>query len=314
MFDIVSLGEGMVELRGEGPLGSCPTFDRSTGGDTLNVLVAAARLGGRTAFVTRLGNDPFHDFLAGRWKDLGVDLGWTASVDGFNAVYFISLRPDGERDFTYYRAGSAASHLSPQDIPDGIWKRTRYFFSSGITQALSETCRAAVRDAMQRARGAGVSTAFDVNYRPRLRPAERARAETEELLPFIDTLFVSLGEESEMLAGSCSARTVAETLRARGVGCVVVRDGAHGAVVASSQGLIDAPVLHVAVVDTTAAGDAFNGGFLYALSRGMDQAGAARVGTVVAGLKVTGRGAIDSLPDRLTVERALRKHFGLELP
>ena len=110
-LDIITLGECMVELYGEEAVASGPTLRCTVGGDTLNVAVAASRLGARTGFLTRVGDDIFAPLLLGRWEREGVDLSAVRVVPGFNACYVITLAPDGERSFTYYRQGSAPSMM-----------------------------------------------------------------------------------------------------------------------------------------------------------------------------------------------------------
>src|SRR4030042_1579220 len=114
--DIVSLGECMVERFSEEPIAQARSFHKACGGDTLNTLVAAARLGASTGFVTRVGDDPFGAFLLESWRGEDIDVSHARLVEGFNGLYFISLLPEGEREFTYYRRGSAASTMTPADL------------------------------------------------------------------------------------------------------------------------------------------------------------------------------------------------------
>ena len=124
MPDIISLGECMVELFSEEPIARAGSFRKAVGGDALNTLVAAARLGASTGFVTRVGDDPFAPFLLESWRAEGIDVSHARFVEGFNAVYFISLLPGGEREFTYYRSGSAASTMTPgRPRPRVHWRR-----------------------------------------------------------------------------------------------------------------------------------------------------------------------------------------------
>src|SRR3972149_1098464 len=116
MPDIISLGECMVELHSEEPIARADSFHKAYGGDTLNTLVAAPRLGPGTGFVTRVGDDPFAPFLLEAWRAEGIDVSHARLVEGFNGLYLISLLPGGEREFTYYRNGSAASTMTPADL------------------------------------------------------------------------------------------------------------------------------------------------------------------------------------------------------
>src|SRR3972149_3705804 len=122
-LDLVSLGECMVEFSGQGTLAESTRFAKSYGGDALNCLVAAARLGSRTGFITRVGADPFKDYLLGEWGREGIDLSQVKVIDGYNGIYFISLQQLGQREFFYYRQGSAASRLTPTDVKEDFISR-----------------------------------------------------------------------------------------------------------------------------------------------------------------------------------------------
>ena len=115
-YDLVGLGECMVELRGDAALGGAAQLACSYGGDVLNALVAAARQGGRTGFVSRVGDDPFGAALRAKWRGAGVDISQAPPVAGENGVDGIALLAGGGRDCSYRRSGSAASRPSASDI------------------------------------------------------------------------------------------------------------------------------------------------------------------------------------------------------
>ena len=298
-LDIVSIGECMIEMFCEGPLASTDTYTRTFAGDTMNMLVAASRLGARTGYVTHVGNDPFQEFLTGAWRSEGIDLTCTTPLDRPNGLYFISILPGGEREFTYYRAGSAASFLEPADIDPDYIDSAKVVYASGITQAISKSSRAAVLEAFRIARERNVATAFDTNLRLGLWSLEKARDALDEIIPYVDILLPSAPEESEALFGTEDARVVIELAREKGVGMVAVKCGAAGAVLGLEDGIYELPAyIPERVSDTSGAGDVFNGGLLYGLTHGMSAVESARLGIVMAGLKVRGRGATYSIPAR----------------
>ena len=298
-LDIISIGECMIEMFCEGPLASTDTYTRTFAGDTMNMLVAASRLGAKTGYVTHVGNDPFQGFLTGAWRSEGIDLRCATPLDRPNGLYFISILPGGEREFTYYRAGSAASFLEPADIDPDYIGSAKVVYASGITQAISKSSRAAVLEAFRIAREHDVTTAFDTNLRLGLWSLEEARAALDEIIPHVDILLPSAPEESASLFGTEDARVVIERARERGVGMVAVKCGAEGAVLGLDDGIHQIPAyVPERVSDTSGAGDVFNGGLLYGLTHGMDAVESARLGTVMAGLKVRGRGATYSIPSR----------------
>ncbi|MEK6977869.1 MAG: sugar kinase [Candidatus Hydrothermarchaeota archaeon] len=303
-LDIISIGECMVEFFCEGGLGEAELFRKAYGGDTLNTLVAAARLGSRTGYITRVGRDPFARFLLSSWEREGIDITHAPLMEGFNGIYFISLVAGGGREFTYYRKGSAASTLDPRELDRGYISGARILHSSGITQALSRNNREYVLDAFKTAREAGVKVSYDTNLRTKLWDLEAARAGLEEVLAYVD-IFLPSAEELEVLLGLEGREAVAEHFSDL-VEVVAVKEGMEGATVIYKGEVRHIPPLDVEVVDTTGAGDAFNGGFLHAIASGLDPFKAAEMGVVTAGLKVRGRGAVASLPRKGEVEAHLR--------
>ncbi|MXX04459.1 MAG: sugar kinase, partial [Gemmatimonadetes bacterium] len=265
--------------------------------------------GAKTGYVTHVGNDPFQDFLTEAWRSEGVDLRCATPLDRPNGLYFISILPGGEREFTYYRAGSAASFLEPADIDPDYIASAKVVYASGITQAISKSSRAAVLEAFRIAREHNVTTAFDTNLRLGLWSLEEAREALDEILPHVDILLPSAPEESASLFGTEDARSVIERARDRGVAMVAVKCGAEGAVLGLDDWIHEIPAyIPERVSDTSGAGDVFNGGLLYGMTQGMGAVESARLGTVMAGLKVRGRGATYSIPSR---EEAFGVYEGL---
>ncbi len=298
-LDIVSIGECMIEMFCEGPLAQSDTFTRTFAGDTMNMLVAASRLGAKTGYITHVGNDPFQDFLTEAWRSEGIDLRCATPLDRPNGLYFISILPGGEREFTYYRSGSAASFLEPGDIDPDYIGSTKIVYASGISQAISRSCRAAVLKAFKIAREHNVTTAFDTNLRLGLWSLEDARDALDEIIPYVNVLLPSAPEESEALFGTDDAREVIESARNRGVDLVAVKCGASGVVLGVDDEIHVMPAyVPDKVSDTSGAGDVFNGALLYGLTNGMSALESATLGTVMAGLKIRGRGATYSIPSR----------------
>jgi 2-dehydro-3-deoxygluconokinase len=299
MPEIVSIGECMVEFFCDGPMAQAATFTKACGGDTLNLLVAASRLGSSTGYVTRVGDDPFGRFLLEAWRTEGIDTACAPLVPGFNGIYFISLLEGGEREFTYYRKASAPSRMTPDDLDPDYLGSAKIVHSSGITQAISPSARATVRRAFSIARDRGAKVSFDPNVRPKLWSVEEAREAFEEVLPHVDILLLGAPEESQALGLPADAEGVIRACRDRGVRVVVVKAGGQGVVVGTADQVRRVPAYSAGpIVDTTGAGDAFDGAFLHGFCAGMHAFEAARLGAVVAGLKCRGRGAVQSLPHR----------------
>ena len=306
MPDILSLGECMVEFFAKEPLADAERLQKAFAGDALNLLAAASRLGSSCGFISRVGNDPFRPFLLNGWDSLGIDTSHVKRVDGRNGIYFISIYGHGEREFTYYRAGSAPSTMTPADLDPDYIAQAKVLHISGIAQAISESARATALAAARLAQEAGVRVSFDPNLRPALWPVAAARAAAEELLPYVDIALPSGPEESEQLFGISSAEDTAALMHRYGVETVAVKQGEAGVLLSTAGNAQTIPAYTVPkVIDTTGAGDAFDGAFLHGFVQGMSPVAAAKLGVVMAGLKVRGRGAIASLPRKDEVEAAL---------
>ena len=297
MPQIITIGECMVELLADQPLGEADTFHRSLAGDTINILVAASRLGTTTGYITRLGRDHFANYLLRYWKKEGIEISQVKEVVGFNAVYFVSILPEGEREFIYYRKGSAPSTMEPVDLDFAYIRQARILHVSGITQAISTTARATVLRAAQIASEEGVLVSYDPNYRPQLWTQQEARRGMEEILPYVTYMLPSAPADVEALLGLSDPQKALEVIRDRGVPVVAIKCGRRGALLGTEDEVLEVPAYtQGSVVDTTGAGDAFNGGFLHGLLCGMNLGDAARIGNIVAGLKVRGRGALTGMP------------------
>ena len=233
MPEIVAVGECLIELYSDEPIGEASRFHRAYAGDTCNAALMAARLGSSCGYVTRMGDDPFADYLLAEFHKVGLDTSRVKRVDGFNGVHFISLLPDGDREFVYYRNGSAASTMTPDDLDSGYIGSASILHVSAILQATSQSARETVLEAAKMARRLGVTVSYDTNLRLTLWSAEEARATVEDTLPYVDVVFVSHPSETEAMLGVDSELAAIEFLLDRGVNVAAVKCGADGSWVAT---------------------------------------------------------------------------------
>lgn len=305
MPDIVALGEPMAEFAGEerGRLGTARTFRRGYGGDTSNFAVAAARLGGSVGYITRVGGDEFGRAFLSLWRSEGVDVSQVKmDAGGFTGVYFIALCEEGGHEFTYYRDGSAASRITPADLDPACLRGARLFHTSGISQAISESCRQTVDAAITAARTQGVMVSYDLNIRPGLWPPAVARAAVEETIPRADMVFLSR-EDVGHLYGDAPPDDVMAMILAAGPRLVVLKQGEGGCLILSAEGeRIQVPAWPVDVVDTTGAGDAFAAAFAVEWLRGVPIEQAGCFANAVGALTAAGLGAVEPIPTRAQVE------------
>lgn len=286
-----------------GRLQQAPLFRRGWGGDTSNFAVAVARLGGEAGYVCRIGDDGFGRSFMDLWEEEGVDASRVV-VEGnsFTAVYFISLLDGGGHDFTYYRAGSAASHYSPGDLDEDYVGGARVLHSSGISLAVSQSLREAVFKAAGACKGAGGLFSFDPNVRPKLWPIGIARAVTEHAFRMADIVLASI-EDMDLLYGIRDPIEAAMKLRSMGVEAIAVKLGGEGCYVSKGDESFRAPGFEVDVQDTTGSGDAFDGAFVLGLIEGWGLRDTAGFANAVGALTATGHGAVAPIPKK---EEALR--------
>ncbi|MFT4101312.1 MAG: sugar kinase [Burkholderiaceae bacterium] len=291
-MDIVAIGEPMIEFN-QRP--GTSLYLRGFGGDTSNFSCAAARVGARVGILTRIGADEFGDELLALWRREHVDASAVErDPDAPTGLYFVSHGPDGHR-FTYRRAGSAASRMKPSPAFDERVAAARWLHVSGVSQAISDSACDTVFAALACARAHRVPVSYDLNFRPRLWPAARARAIAEATLADVDLFLPSL-DEAEALFGLVDADALIDHAHRLGARRVAVKRGPAGARISDGRQRIDIPGFAVDSVDATGAGDCFAGVLVARLVAGDDLAAAARAACAAAALSTTGYGAVDPLP------------------
>lgn len=303
-LDIVCLGEPMVEFtRIEDPEGRA-IYLQGFGGDTSNCAIAAARQGARVGYVTALGADRFGDMYMDLWQGEGIDTSGVARDPAApTAAYFIEPVAEG-RDYTYYRKGSAASRMTPDSLPRQTIARARYLQTSAINQAISQSAREATALACKLAREVGAKVAYDTNLRLNLWSLEQARAVIHETAGQADILLPSL-DEARVLTGLKAPEEIIAFYLGFGPEVLALKCGEAGALVAAGGRIEQIPPLMVIAVDTSGAGDTFDGSLLARLAAGDDPFEAARYAVAAAALSTTGYGAVTPIPDAKAVRAAM---------
>jgi 2-dehydro-3-deoxygluconokinase len=301
-LDVLALGEAMVEFNQRDADGA---YIAGFGGDTSNAAIAAARLGARAAYATRVGDDLFGDQLLALWQAEGVDTrGVQRVAGGSTGLYFVTHHGAKGHRFSYRRAGSAASGMTPADVPAGLVESARWLHVSGISMAISASACDTVFDAVARARAAGTQVSVDLNFRPALWPAARALACLRALLAQCD-LFLPSVDEVEALTGLSQPDAIVSWSRDQGARQVALKLGARGCRVSDGSTVTDVPAHAVQPLDATGAGDCFAGALLARLAAGDALPQAARVANVAAALSTQGLGAVAPLPRWTQVQQAL---------
>ena len=294
--EVVVLGEVLVELSSREPLRDGATLRLGFSGDCLNVAAASAAAGAHTALVARVPDDDLGDELLERVVALGVDPTWVVRTPGQHGLYLTHADPEGERQFTYVRQGSAGSALARDDLDDTLLSAAGVLVASGIACAISESAADAVLHAARLAR----RFVYDPNFRPRLTTASRAADTLRRLAPLAEVITPSWpGETGQLLRldpGTTADDAVA-ALTSLGAGSVVMTCGPRGALVATDGRVEEVPGFPApAVVDQTGAGDCLTGTLAGRLALGDSLADAVRLATTAAALSVQGQGGTGHIP------------------
>lgn len=305
--DVVAVGESMVTFLPSRPgrLADVPSFERGIGGAESNVACALAAAGHRTRWISRVGADGFGDHLVEAIGRYGVD---TSAVGRDphrpTGIYFRTADDRGTdaHEVVYYRAGSAASAMSPATMPhDALWSG-RVLHLSGITPALSGDCLALVRDLCDRKPGRRSLVSFDVNHRPGLWRASDGADVLLDLARGADLVFV--GEDEAAAAWDVTGGPAAIRAALPEPAVLVVKQGARGATVFAADHatgcdtITFVPALRVDVVAPVGAGDAFAAGFLSATLRGLPAERRLRHGHLMAAAALTVPGDLATPPSR----------------
>lgn len=288
---VVVFGEGMIELS-RSPDGG---WRLGHGGDTLNTAIHLCRAGLPVAYLTALGADPFSAELRDGWEREGLDCSLIATHPTRQAgLYAITTDAAGERSFTYWRDASAARvmfDVPGADVAMAAARQARLLCFSLISLAiLSREGRLKALDLASQVRGNGGQVAFDGNYRPRLWENRAEAIRWRDAAIAVSDIGLPTFEDEAVLCDAADPQEIAAHWERLGCGEVVVKLGAEGCRL--PDGRTCPPPARLDPVDTSGAGDAFNGGYLAAriMGRTVDQA--ALHGHALAGWTVMRRGAI----------------------
>lgn len=317
MYDVVALGELLIDFTDSGasPQGN-PLFEANPGGAPCNVLAMLARLGRRTAFIGKVGEDLFGRMLRETIRQVGIDdSGLCLDPQAHTTLAFVHNAPDGDRAFSFYRDPGADELLCPEELPRDILRQTRVFHFGSLSLT-REPARRATREAVTLAKESGAVISFDPNLRPSLwKSLSSAREQmlwgcsvcqvlkvAEEELSFLTT-------EEDPEAGAKKLREEYPNIR-----LLLVTRGKDGSVAFWEDHRAARPGFPVEAVDTTGAGDTFCGCCLHkVLEWGLEDLSEDRLGEMLtwanaaAGLVTTRKGAIRSMPEEDAVRRLMEQ-------
>ncbi|KAF1682074.1 sugar kinase [Veillonella sp. R32] len=300
MARVLTIGEPMGLMVATEPkaLKDVTTFRRYVCGAEVNFAVGMSRLGHETAYISRVGNDPFGqhilDFLAE--QHIGTDY---VTLDDVNrtGMQLKAKTLEGDPEVVNFRRFTAFSYMEPSVVDTVQWEKYDHLHVTGIPPALSDSCRETSIAMMKAAKEHGVQVSFDTNLRPALWPSEAVMRENINYLASLaDIVLPGLGE-GKLLTGLETPEDIADFYLKQGAKAVIVKLGTKGSYVKTAEEAFYAPAYIVEqVVDTVGAGDGFAVGTISGRLEGLSWAEAVRRGAAIGALQVQVEGDNEGLP------------------
>ncbi len=307
MFDVITIGETMILMEPveDGPLKYVTTFKKKFGGAESNVAIGLARLGSRVGWISGLHNDSLGDYLISGIRGEGID---TSRIiykkNTENAMYIKERTRHGLNHVYYYRADSAASALTFDDLDLDYLEQTKIIHLTGITPFLSESCLTLTRKVIQFAKEKNIFISFDPNLRHKLMTR---RSDAKEILLELssqaDLLLPGL-DEARFLTGLTEVKDIIHFFKSQGVKNIVIKDGENGSYYSDENnnfGKIESFRVE-RVIDPIGAGDGFAAGVINGLLKGMSLQEAVKQGALIGSLVVQVNGDVEGLPSIRVLE------------
>ena len=302
--DVITIGEAMAMFVATetGELAEVEHFMKRVAGAELNVATGLARLGLSVGWVSRVGEDSFGRFVLNALAKEGIDARGVSKDGRYATGFQLKSKVENGTDpiVEYFRKGSAASHLSPDDFNEAYFTSARHLHLSGVAAALSESSYALLDHAARTMKAQGKTLSFDPNLRPTLWKSEAEMVEKLNQLAFQADWVLPGLKEGMILTGQQTPEAIADFYLTRGVRTVVIKTGSDGAwykTADGEQGAV-AAIKVDNVVDTVGAGDGFAVGVISALLEGQPLRQAVQRGNKIGSLAIQVQGDSEGLPTR----------------
>lgn len=311
LFDVTALGELLIDFTENGTTSQGnPLLEANPGGAVCNVLAMLGRLGKKTAFIGKVGQDMFGTQLKNAVEEVGIDTrALFMDEEVHTTLAFVHTYPDGDRDFSFYRNPGADMMLTKNEVPDDLIQNSR-LFHFGTLSSTHEGVREATRHAIEVAKNAGCIITFDPNLRPPLwKSLDDARREIEYGMTKCDVLKIS-DNEVEFLFDTTDYDKGAALIREKyNIPLVLITMGKSGSRAYYKDMRVEAaPFLQKTTIETTGAGDTFCASTLnYILEHGLENLTEENLmemltfANAAASLITTRKGALRVMPSRQEV-------------
>ena len=302
-LELLTVGRVGVDLYPlqNGPLAEVRTFEKFLGGTATNVAVGAARLGRRTAVLTKVGPDGFGDYVREALGGFGVDAAYVGTAEGLlTPVVFCELDPPEDPPLLFYRLPMAPDlTLSGEDVPWDVVESVPVLWVTGTGVSVEPSRSTQLEMLARRPRpepGSGRFTILDLDWRAMFWPSpDQAREEYDAMLDHV-TVTVGNRDEVEVAVGTRDPHEAAKRLLDRGVELALVKMGGEGVLVATADDTTVVPPHLVKVVCGLGAGDAFGGALVHGLLSGWDPARAAAYANAAGAVVASRLACADAMP------------------
>lgn len=305
MPQVVTIGETMVMFSPEsnGPLRYVHNFQKRMAGAESNVAIGLCRLGHSCGWISKVGEDEFGHYLIREIRGEGVDTS-EVKVDPVapTGIMFKEIQEGRETRVYYYRKGSAAGFMNPEDLNESYIRDAKILHITGITPALSESCLKMLERAVTIAKQNKVMVSLDPNIRLKLWSKGKAAEVLKELFSHVDILLPGL-DEAEMLLGTQDPHEIIDTFLNYGIKIIALKMGALGTWVADRNERIKVDIFPVKnIIDPIGAGDAFAAGFLSGILEGKQLSQCGKIANAMGAFAITTVGDIEGLPGRVELD------------
>ncbi|ANU14570.1 2-dehydro-3-deoxygluconate kinase [Planococcus halocryophilus Or1] len=308
-IDVFTFGETMVLFQPEQmlPLEYIHQFPKKIGGAESNVAIGLTRLGHSASWYSKLGNDPFGRFILNSIRGEGVDTSSCQFTDQApTGLIFKEQLSSSDMNVYYYRKGSSASLMEPEDLDEKIIAQAKIIHISGITPALSESCRRTVMRSIEIAKQNGTIVIFDPNMRMKLWSEERAKKIFNEIAEHADIILPGL-DEGQLMTGKKEVEAVAEALLGKSNKTIIIKLGSQGAYLHSNAEKLYVDGFPVEkIVDPVGAGDGFAAGIISGILRQEPMKQVVRRANAIGAMVVGVSGDIEGLPYFEAVEKFMK--------
>lgn len=298
-MDVITIGDAMVAMcpKEKGPILFCNTFERKIGGAELNVAIGCARLGLKSGWISRLGQDDFGKHILKTVRGEGIDTSQIELVEGYQtSVYFREVMANGDSRSFYYREKSPTSTMTAESLDENYFRNSKVLHITGVFPSINDNNKEILLKAVELAKKNNLLISFDPNIRLKMWTKSQAREFINKFLSEVDILLVG-DEEISILIDEEDTNEAIKKFHDMGIDKVVVKRGAKGAIGSDGSNIYDvAAIKPKALIDTVGAGDGFAAGFLSAYLKGHSFEESIEFANAVGSLVVGIEGDNEGLP------------------